>query len=115
MTLTRVFAPPSHTALQLVSVDATGRLSPFYPADGAESMLLARDARLLLPDSIQLDDYVGLERVYAVYSAEPLDRAGMEAAVARLVRRFGLPLPLDRLDTLPIEQTAQASFLLVKE
>jgi len=107
--------PGSWRYLHLVSLDDQGRLTPFYPADGAPSLLLRGDAEQLLPDAIELDDFVGEERIFAIFSAEPLPFEEIERAAGALVAREGLPLDLERLLELPVDGTAQTSFLMIKE
>jgi hypothetical protein len=59
----------------LTSIDASGRISTFYPAGGDRSILLEPGNDLPLPNSIILDDYIGDELFIAVFSAHPLQVA----------------------------------------
>jgi len=110
-----IVRPGAHRYMHLVSVDGEGRLTPFYPGDGASSLALGGSSELLLPGSIALDGYIGLERIFAVFTAQPLPWSEIEAAAARLSRPSGRPLPLERIDALPLEGADQVTFLLVKE
>jgi hypothetical protein len=107
--------PGSRRYLQLFSLDAAGHLSPFYPEGNAASIHLGGGAEQLLSGSIRLDDYVGLERIFALYSDEPIDPEEIEAAVAALMRRERVPLALERITRLPVPGTSQVTFLTVKE
>ncbi len=101
--------------LHLVSLDDQGRLTPFFPDDGSPSMKLLPDAEQLLPDAVMLDDFVGQERIFAVFTRTPLDYAALEEAVRTLVENATLPLDLEHITALPIDGTAQVSFLMIKE
>ena len=101
--------------LHLVSLDDQGKLTPFFPDDGSPSLALRPDPGQLLPGAVVLDDFVGLERIFAVFSPEPLDYGEVEEAARRLVDRSSVPLDLAHITQLPIEGTAQVSFLMVKE
>ncbi len=108
-------APGTWRFLHLVSLDDQGRLTPFYPDDGSASLELRLDAEQLLPGAIELDDFVGQERIFAVFSQEPLDYSVVEEAARRLGAGMSLPLDLARIEELPIDGTAQVSFLMIKE
>lgn len=104
--------PGSYRHLFLVSLDADGQLHPFVPDDDGSSLTLNGDGEQLLPHAIQLDDYRGLERIFAVYSDQPFTFERLEQAVSHLPSQR--PLPLATLEQLPLAGMAQVSFLMVK-
>lgn len=66
----------------IASVDGKGAFSVYHPFDGQESAALAGAAkRHELPDSVDLDETLGRETLYAVLSAMPVDRKAVEAAI----------------------------------
>lgn len=106
--------------LVLLSVEDGGDVTVFYPdATGREgsgrSMAIARGRNVPLEDSVVLNEYVGKERFFAVFSTNPLDvavvrRAAAEALRATKTRGGGIEV----LDRLPID-APQASFWIRKE
>jgi hypothetical protein len=68
--------------LAIVSVDGAGKVSAYYPGGPAAAAIPAgRDQ--VLPQSVLLDDTLGLERVVAVFCDRPILVAELGAAVAR--------------------------------
>jgi hypothetical protein len=63
--------------------------------------------------SIVLDDADGPERVFALFSAEPLDAREVRQALEALGRRG--PEAVRRTEALPLVGTVQRSLLLEKE
>lgn len=92
----------------VASVDGRGQVSVYQPSTALGPD--AADAEAL-PDSIRLDDALGPERIFALFSARPVPEADVTRALAALgaagpdaIRRTrSLPLPL-----------AQASLLVEK-
>ncbi len=76
-----------HSHVYVVSVDGSGVIGALYPSDGGASVAIEPGADRVLPGSIILDDAVGPERVFALFSraplgfeeVEPLVRAALEA------------------------------------
>jgi len=68
--------------IAIFSVDDRGQVFPFYPASALGSQLAAAGAQVMLPGSIELDGHKGWERVYAVWSPEPLPGELLRSAVA---------------------------------
>lgn len=56
----------------LFSIDNNGSLSTFYPQDNDSSTFLQTGALVPLPNSIQLDDYIGKELYLAIFSTKKL-------------------------------------------
>lgn len=62
---------PSEGYLGVVSRDGAGTASVYYPSS---SVMAARHGQTaLLPDAIELDEVLGPERVWAIFSATPFD------------------------------------------
>jgi len=101
--------------VHILSVDARGHGTWFYPQDGGTSMSILRNAEIFLPGSIELDDYRGLERLFAIYTENSIQDEQIRVAIEALVEENGLPLQLDRLESLPLEGSYQQSLLMVKE
>jgi hypothetical protein len=70
--------------LLIASVDGAGSATVYYPYGGDRSERIAADAREL-PGSIVLDDAPGPERVFALFSDQPLDAP----PVLRTLRELG--------------------------
>ncbi len=68
--------------LLVLSLDGRGRATAFVPFDGARSLPLA-EGRQALPDSVELDDAPGPERLFAFFSREPLEAAPLRAALEK--------------------------------
>ncbi len=73
----------------LASLDETGKLSVFYPTTGDSSLLLEPGSDLPLPHSIRLDDYIGIERYFAVFSEQPLSVKVVTEGIQKDIRRAG--------------------------
>lgn len=64
--------------LSIFSVDGRRKVTPFYPATDPdqkpEPLRIRAAGRVILPQSIILDDAVGSEHIVTVYSRRPFDR-----------------------------------------
>ena len=78
-----------HDYIFVFSVDEVGQMSQYYPAEGLTSMPIARGRRIPLPDRIILDDYVGKERFFALFSNEALDARDVREAVNTRLNQLG--------------------------
>ncbi len=67
-----VVSPVGYSYLLLLSLDGTQKVSVYHPYDGAESAEIAAEASLELPNSIILDDALGVEYLFAVFSKTAL-------------------------------------------
>lgn len=71
--------------LTVFSVEADGTISPFYPDtpvdEAAESLALDKAGRHTLQGSILLDNAVGEERFWVVFSVRPFDRNAVMKSV----------------------------------
>ncbi len=89
--------------LYLFSVDERGRISTYYPAERSFSVPIVRGRNVPLPDGLMLDDYVGDERFYALFSARPLSFVEVELAVAtELLRLQQLGKGIKDLERVPL-------------
>jgi hypothetical protein len=98
--------------LFVVSVDSRGVISPLYPDTRSASIEVRPDGLHTLEGSVILDDAVGPERIFAVFSDEPVSYGKIEEAVAK--KRERDPRRLQRLD-LQEEDVDQATILFIKE
>jgi hypothetical protein len=74
----------SRPYLFIASVDGRGHANFYFPFDGAESVRVDHAGRWEIPESIVLDDAPGPERFFAVFSREPLAKATLAAALAKI-------------------------------
>lgn len=109
----------SNDYLVLLSMEEDGAVSVYYPDETAvgaagRSIEIPRGRNVPLDGSVILNDYVGKERFFALFSAEPIPLAQVKAAAARAVADLeGRGQDLSALDRLPID-VPQASFLIEK-
>ncbi len=75
--------------LIVLGVDGRGTLSRYYPDRGAGSLAVAPGTRVVLEDSLVLDDAPGPEVFVAVFSDDPLDVAEVERALQRALAEGG--------------------------
>jgi hypothetical protein len=97
--------------LFVVSVDSRGVVSPLYPDSEASSIAVRPDGLHTLDGSVILDDAVGPERIFAVFSDEPVSYRSIAEA---LTKRESDLARLQHLD-LQGEDVDQASILIIKE
>lgn len=68
----------------IASVDGRGQATIYVPYDGERSVAIDPRGRTELPGSIVLDDAMGPERVFAVFSTSPLRASDVWPALHRL-------------------------------
>ncbi len=112
-----VYDNPDYDYLMLVSVTGNGNVAAFYPMEEGPSIPILRGRRIPLQGAVQLDDHLGLERFFALFSAAPMSWEQVEAAVAE--SRPGMTGGDDAawlrdLHRLPLG-CAQATLLIEKE
>jgi hypothetical protein len=107
-----VVEPADLPYLIIASVDGTGKPSVYYPFDARESAQLERAITLELPGSIVLDDADGPERIFALFSREPMDASTVRASLAA-IGRLG-PDAIRSQRTLRVPAQTQVSLLLEK-
>lgn len=79
------YACGARNRFMLFSVDDSGRVTTYYPADGDSSVSLEKGRDLPLPHSIELDSYLGEELYIAVFSETPLAVAAIREQVTEAV------------------------------
>jgi hypothetical protein len=104
-----VLRPSGLRYLLLVSIDASGRANTYFPYGGTSSVAIDDADEVTLPGSIELDATPGPERVFALFSREPLEAtAALEALVA--IGRGG-PDAIRREERLAVPAEAQSTVL----
>jgi hypothetical protein len=95
--------------LLVFGVDDIGRVFPYYRDDALAGVSAPAGAEVMLPDSVELDDHHGWERVFALWTPAALGEDVVRAAVAEaLAAGRG---DIQQAARLPIE-AEQVSFLL---
>lgn len=90
--------------LYLFSIDAGGRIHTFYPQEKGYSVPIVRGHRIPLPEGIQLDEYVGNERFFALFSENPLGYWEIEVAVRiASMRLVAAGAGLEQMSSLPLD------------
>ncbi len=75
--------------LMVFSVDDQGTVSPYYDDDRLKSVPVTAGSRIALPGSVELDDHKGVERVFALWSPQPLEGGAVQAAVNQALAQAG--------------------------
>ena len=103
-----------HGHLFVLSVDARGVVSPLYPDRAGPSIAVRPEGSHVLEGSVILDDSVGPERIFAVFSDRPRGFEELQAAAQDALRSGA---SVDALSRLPVagEDVEQVSVLLHKE
>jgi hypothetical protein len=95
----------------LVAADGDGHPSVYFPHGGAASERVPPAAAVEVPGSIELDGARGPERIWALFSEQPL---GPEVVDAVRAVAAGGPAALRATRTLAVPGTQQASLLIEK-
>jgi hypothetical protein len=103
-------AVPENGYLMVVSVEESGKLNLFHPAGGDASVRAEAGAHAL-PGSIILDESLGAERVFLLFSARPFGLVAVRDAAARAL---GAGKGIAEVRSLPLE-TKQATLLIIKK
>ncbi|MCP3143518.1 zf-HC2 domain-containing protein [Pyxidicoccus xibeiensis] len=96
----------------VVSVDGAGQVNTYYPFGGQASVLLPLSDMAELPGSIVLDEAPGPERLFALFSREPLTFDAVAPALRALAE--GGAATIRERTHLPVPASAQATFLFEK-
>ena len=97
----------------VVSVDGAGQVNTYHPFGGARSAPLPEQGLAEIPGSVVLDTAPGPERLFALFSREPLDSEAIMPALRELAA--GGANAIRRHTTLPVPAGAlQATFLFEK-
>jgi len=98
----------------LFSVDEWGRMSSYYPDRKGFSVPIVRGRGIPLPGGVMLDDFVGFERFYAIFSDSPLGQADVQAAAGTaFMEALASGRGIEHLPYLPI-RCPQATILIQK-
>ena len=93
----------SHDFVFVFSVDELGKVSCYYPDRDGYSVPIMQGRGVPLPDAVKLDDYVGKERFYALFTDEPISRRDVEIAVGgTLMRKLAEGQGLEEMERLPV-------------
>ena len=95
--------------LLVFGVDDTGRLFPYYRDDALAGVNAPPGAEVMLPDSVELDDHHGWERVFCLWTPAPLGDEVIRTAVAEALA--AVSGDIQQAARLPVE-AEQTSFLL---
>lgn len=107
-----VVGPGNFNYLLIASIDGAGVTSIYYPFDGKRSAPLTREPRQELPGSVVLDQTLGSERVYALFSREPLSAKQVSIELLRVGREHSNTLRRHR--DLRVRAKAQESIWFEK-
>jgi hypothetical protein len=98
--------------LLVVSIDGAGKPSVYYPFNALRSGPVETGEPVALPYSIILDSAPGPERLYALFSREPLQAAEVRAELQKIGSRG--PAAIRASTRLSLQVDDQASFLFEK-
>lgn len=102
--------------LMVISVDARGSVYSYYPGEGRTSIPAVRGAGIPLPGGVELDEYLGPERFFALFSSVPLTLDQVEQAVAssKQASQDDGEAWITGLKSLPLGGCVQTSLLIHK-
>ena len=95
--------------LAVFGVDDSGRVFPYYRDDALVGINVPPGAEVMLPESVELDDHHGWERIFAIWTSDHLDEDAIRNAVATALA--GVQGDIRQVSRLPLE-AEQVSFLL---
>ena len=99
-----------HPGVLLVfGLDDTGRLFPYYRDDALAGVGAPPGSEVMLPESVELDDHHGWERVFCLWTPAPLGDDIIRTAVAEALAAVNGEI--QQAARLPVE-AEQTSFLL---
>jgi hypothetical protein len=96
--------------LIIANVDNDGRVTAYYPAGTGSSLFIRKAEQVFLPGSIRLDEYIGKERIFAVFTRKPIRFQAVESAVQKAWRQSK---DIEKMETLPIDGY-QVTILITK-
>lgn len=73
---------PQDRFLAVLSLDGQGHVTRWFPLQGEQSGPVPPGVRIELPGSIVLDSSPGPEKLFAIFSAQPLPLAGLEKTLS---------------------------------
>jgi hypothetical protein len=86
--------------LLIINLDGEGKTTAYYPSGGGDSLAVEAGQKVFLPGSIRLDEYLGPERIFAVFTRKPLRVSEAEAAADRAWERTR---DTEKIETLSVE------------
>lgn len=95
--------------LAVFGVDDSGRVFPYYRDDALAGINIPPGAEVVLPESVELDDHHGWERIFAIWTPAHLDEDAIRGAVATALAE--VQGDIRQASRLPLE-AEQVSFLL---
>jgi hypothetical protein len=95
--------------LLVFGVDDAGRLFPYYRDDVLTGVSAPPGSEVMLPESVELDDHHGWERVFALWTPASVGEDVVRTAVAEALAAVGGDIR--QAARLPV-QAEQVSFLL---
>jgi len=95
--------------LLVFGVDDAGRLFPYYRDDALAGVTAPPGSEVMLPESVELDDHHGWERVFALWTPSPLGQDFIRTAVAGALA--AVEGDIRQAARLPVD-AEQVSFLL---
>ena len=95
--------------LLVFGVDDSGQVFPYYRDDVLAGVDAPPGAEVMLPDSVELDDHHGWERVFALWTPAPIGEDTIRAAVVDALAAVGGDIR--QAAHLPVE-AEQVSYLL---
>jgi hypothetical protein len=95
--------------LLVFGVDDTGQVFPYYRDDALAGVSAPAGAQVMLPESVELDDHRGWERVFVLWTPAAIGEDAVRTAVAEALT--GVQGDIRQAAGLPVE-AEQVSFLL---
>jgi hypothetical protein len=86
--------------LLIANLDDDGRVTVYYPPGGGDSPAIRAGQEVFLPGSIRLDEHVGEERIFAVFTRKPMRASDVESVAGRAFRQAK---DIGKIETLPVE------------
>jgi len=100
--------------LYIVNLDNDGKLIAYYPNELGQSLAIQKGEAVFLPGSIRLDTYVGKERIFGIFTREPIQFETIESAVQKTKTILkNQAWDVENLEALPLPGV-QETLLIVK-
>ena len=98
-------------SVTIANIDDKGTVSIYISPDGKGSSTIKAGELNLLNDTIQLDDFVGMELIVAILTQKPISKSDVESALGKAYNSTAGAL--ERIDTLDLE--AIVAFYVIKK
>jgi hypothetical protein len=108
-----VLYPTGLSHVLIASVDGAGAVSIYFPFHGEASATIDGRTAMSVPGSIVLDQAPGPERLFIIYSAQPVSARAVREALAATAAAGPSAIRVTR--TLPLPGTTQATVMFEKE